>query len=362
MKIIVTGACAVSGRSVLRSLKISHTFRDAEFIGWDMATILYGLYEGLCDKIYKVPAVSDPQYRTVISRILEVEKPDTVLVLPEVEVLYWAENPFPVPCFLPPLAFCRVAISKKRLYETLAGSGLVPNHIQEMKNDLLRMDYRPPFDYPLWIRDSSDGTASGKGSFKANNLAELQAWAKINTGRDQFQLSQFLGGGNYSVFCLFDKGILKKVAILERFAYIMAKVAVSGITGNTSQGRMLNDPIIRETAVKAIGIVCEKTHSVMNGMVVADMKADEKGKPYVTEINIRHVAFSSSFAMAGFNLSEYHLLCALNRSDEMSENIELKYPPNNLMLRDVDGQPIYISNHLPLQAGDYLTKEKIMIT
>ena len=362
MKIIITGACAISARSVIRSLKISHTFREAEFIGWDMASTLYGLYEGLCDRIYKVPAVADPQYRTVISRIIEDEKPDAVLVVPEVEALYWAENPFPVPCFLPPLDFCRVAISKQRLFETLAGSGLVPQHVQAMKNDLLRNDYLPPFDYPLWIRDASDGTASGKGSFKANNLEELQAWAKINTGIDQFQLSQFLSGGNYGVFCLFEKGTLKKLAIVERIEYIMAKIAVSGITGNTSKGRMLNDPTIRETALQAIAIVCEKTHSVMNGMVVVDMKADERGKPYVTEINIRHVSFSSSFAMAGFNLAEYHLLCALNRSDEMSENIEMTYPKNNLILRDVDGQPIYISNHQALQTGDYLTKEKILIT
>ena len=58
MKILITGACAVSARSVLRSLKLSDKFKGAEFIGWDMCTLLYGVYAGEFDTIYKVPAVT----------------------------------------------------------------------------------------------------------------------------------------------------------------------------------------------------------------------------------------------------------------------------------------------------------------
>lgn len=35
MKVIITGACAVSARSVLRSLKMSPLFESTEFVGWD---------------------------------------------------------------------------------------------------------------------------------------------------------------------------------------------------------------------------------------------------------------------------------------------------------------------------------------
>lgn len=237
-------------------------------------------------------------------------------------------------------------------------SDLTPKSFQVLKNDIVKEDYQSPLGYPVWIRDSSDGTASGKGSFKANNLQELQAWVMINWEISQFQLSQFLVGGNYGVFCLFENGILKKLAIAERIEYIMAKIAVSGITGNTSKGRLLNDDAIRQTALRTIEIVCQKTNAIMNGMVVVDMKADDKGKPYVTEINIRHVAFSSSFANAGFNLSEYHLLCTLGRSSELSMNIEEAYPVNNLILRDVDGQPIYISDYKPIQIGEYINRKR----
>ena len=103
----------------------------------------------------------------------------------------------------------------------------------------------------MWVRDASAGTASGKGSFKANNLTELRAWVMINTGIDNFQISEFCPGGNYGVFCLFEHGKLLKCAIAERLEYIMAKVAVSGITGNTSKGRFLNDGHIKKQALDA---------------------------------------------------------------------------------------------------------------
>lgn len=354
MKILITGACAVSARSVVRSLRKSPKFCDSEFIGWDMATTLYGLYEGLFDRIYKVPAVTDVRYYEVAKQIINNEKPDAAIIVPEIEVLYWAKHPFNLPYIVPPLEFCEVAISKKKVFEILASHNLVPKSFQVSKKDILSNNYEAPLSYPLWIRDSSAGTASGKGSFKANNLLELQAWANINTGIDEFQLSQFLPGGNFGVFCLFDNGELKKIAIAERMEYIMSKVAVSGITGNTAKGRLLNDNKIKTLALKAIEIIRDSTNSIMQGLVVVDMKADENDNPLVTEINIRHVAFSSSFANAGFNLSEYQLLCILGRQSEISSEIEKIYPPNNLILRDVDGQPIYVENYMPIKIGEFL--------
>ncbi len=357
MKIIITGACAVSARSVCRSLKMSEKFKDAEFIGWDMATTLYGLYEGLFDRIYKVPAVSAPNYREVVSRILETEKPNGVMIVPEVEGLYWAEHPFNVPYLLPPAEFCKLAISKKKVFDVLGPHGLVPKSYQVLKRDILRDDYVCPLGYPVWIRDSSPGTASGKGSFKAENLTELQAWAQINTGIDDFQISQYLPGGNYGVFTLFRNGVLKKVAIAERIEYIMAKVAVSGITGNTSKGRLLNDERIKETALKAVDIVRKATNSEnMNGLVVTDMKADENGVPYVTEINLRYVAYSSMFATVGFNIPEFHLLYALGRDSEVDDTLEMSFPKNNLMLRDVDGLPIFVKDYQPIKEGEFRSK------
>lgn len=127
MKIVVTGACAVSARNVLRSLKMSEKFKDAEFVGWDMCSILYGVYSKDFDRLYKVPGVNELNYRKVVQGILDKEQPDAVMVLPELEVLYWAKNPFEGVNYITPSAeFCELAISKRKLFNLLKGTGLVP--------------------------------------------------------------------------------------------------------------------------------------------------------------------------------------------------------------------------------------------
>ena len=356
MKILITGACAVSARSVLRSLKMSEWFKDSEFIGWDMCSLLYGVYAGEFDKIYKVPAVNDATYRMVAQNILDKEKPDAVIVVPEVEVLYWSKNPFDIPHIVPPSKFSELVISKERLFDALSGTGLVPEYRNISSDTIMQEDFNNPLGYPVWIRDGAAGTASAKGAFKAQSLSDLQAWVKINSHTRQFQLSQFLPGRNLGCFCLFKNGKLIKIAQAQRIEYIMAKVAVSGITGNTSKGKLLNEDKIKNVALKAIDTLCENTGESMNGLVVVDMKEDEKGNPIITEINIRHVAFSSSFAMAGQNIAEAQLLIALNRDDEISPEIEKHYPEGNLLLRDVDGKPIYIENECILKIGEAFCK------
>lgn len=142
------------------------------------------------------------------------------------------------------------------------------------------------------------------------------------------------------------------MAQAQRVEYPMAKVAVSCITGNTSKGKLLNEDKIKNAALRAINHLCKQTGATMNGLVVVDMKEDEEGNPLITEINIRHVAFSSSFAMAGHNIAEAQLLLALNRDDEIEGEVEKRYPAGNLLLRDVDGMPIYIENEYPLEIGE----------
>lgn len=316
-----------------------------------MCSLLYGLYEGLFDRIYKVPAVSAPNYREIAQSILDKEKPDAAIIVPEVEVLYWAEHPFEIPHIVPPADFAQVAISKESVFEALSPYGLVPRNFTVDAQDLLSDNFQSPLPFPVWIRDGAPGTASAKGAYKAEGYQDLKAWVNLNPGIPKFQISEFLPGGNFGCFCLFKDGKLIKLAQAERIDYIMAKVAVSGITGNTSKGRLLNDSRITEVALKAIDIICSKTDSRMNGLVVVDLKADADGNPKVTEINIRHVAFSSSFAMAGINISEAQLLLALNRDKEIPGEVEMQYPEGNLILRDVDGAPIYIASHKELEYG-----------
>ncbi|MCE8924280.1 hypothetical protein [Bacteroides ovatus] len=352
MKILIAGACAVTGRSIARSLQISKVFGDdLELIGTDISVNMYGFYEKLYKKIYIMPKGFGEDYDTMINGIIKRENIDAAIVVPEREVMHWAEHSFPVPYLVPDIKFCDIAISKERLFELLKDTDWIPKSQKLCKELLEDKSFTKNLQYPLWIRDASDGTASGKGAFKANCIDDIRAWMLINKTSEHFQISEFLPGKNYGCFCLYKNGELKKVAVAERIEYLMSKIAVSGITGNTCKGKLLNDKKVSNLAQQVVKFVCDHTNTVMNGMIVVDMKADAEGNPKVTEINIRHVAFSSSFANAGFNMAEFHLLCALNRENELSPELEKQYPVTNLILRDVDGLPIYIEETKPLTPG-----------
>ena len=65
----------------------------------------------VADKVYMEPLTKE-----FLSKIIRKERPDAVMVLPEVEVLYWAKNPFDIPHMTPSPEFCELAISKKKLF------------------------------------------------------------------------------------------------------------------------------------------------------------------------------------------------------------------------------------------------------
>jgi len=155
-------------------------------------------------------------------------------------------------------------------------------------------------------------------------------------------LSEYLGGRNLGCYLLYNNGSLIKYGCLERKNYLMSKVAVSGITGNTSEGKLINCNKAIEVADKAVMKIAEYTSETMEGLVVVDCKEDAKDTPYVTEINIRHNALTCIFAMAGLNFAESHLLLIAGKKEKISPYRTMSFPPNNLFLRDVDGYPLYM--------------------
>ena len=140
IKILVTGACGVTSRSVVRSIMISDLFKDkCEFIGTDICSLWYGVHEKLYKKVYRVPRYDDSKYREMINSIIANEKIDLAIIIPEPEVLYWSEHPFDVRFMKIPPKFSRIVLSKKNLYEELKETHLTPKY-QIVKKDLILKD------------------------------------------------------------------------------------------------------------------------------------------------------------------------------------------------------------------------------
>lgn len=88
MKILVTGAGALLGQGIIRSLLESPL--DCEIIACDPSPLSAGLY--WAKRRHLVPFASSPEYMPRIEAILAEERPDAVLVGTDVELLVFAEH------------------------------------------------------------------------------------------------------------------------------------------------------------------------------------------------------------------------------------------------------------------------------
>ena len=346
MNILVTGVGGPTPRSFIRAVKLSDNAfsKTIRFIGVDCNPLAYGLYDqSLFDSSQLVPKANDDKYWPSINRIIKKEKIDTAVVLPEDEVLEWAKNSASkldreLKVHLPDYNLAVDLVNKHRLHEHLVNSDNVPRFIEVDPKDY---DYNNISDIvgdKFWIR-STEGS-SGLGSLKIESEGALKQWISINSGVEEFIATEYLPGRNMACKMLYFDNKLVRTACAERVEYIMAKVAPSGITGNTSFGRLINEPGLVKISERALEIIADKTGTTLNGIFTVDFKEDQEGRPKITEINIRHVAFTSSIAAGGANLPLDTLKLMYEGNEKKYNRIDYHYNEPLIFLRDVDALPI----------------------
>lgn len=88
MKALVTGAGAVLGQGIIKSLRQSTL--TCEIVAADPNPLSAGLY--WADSAYRLPFANDPAFGDRITEIIDREQPDVVLVGTDVELTYFAEH------------------------------------------------------------------------------------------------------------------------------------------------------------------------------------------------------------------------------------------------------------------------------
>lgn len=88
MKALVTGAGAVLGQGIIKSLRQSSL--SPEIVAADPNPLSAGLYWS--ERAYRVPFADDPAFGDRIAEILDRERPDVVLVGTDVELSYFARH------------------------------------------------------------------------------------------------------------------------------------------------------------------------------------------------------------------------------------------------------------------------------
>jgi len=352
VNVLITGACGVTPRAIARSLRASSLFADATLVGADRGGNWYGFYEGLYDRVYRVSQPDDPGYAELVEEICAKEEIGAALVGPEAEVLYWSGRDFPVPTLLPPPGLVEIAISKGKLYDALRETGLVPRYRIVSRDELLARSGLDLDGGPVWLRDYSDASSSGIGSIQVTEPEEAYAWAYLNPEIPSFMVAEHLPGRNIACSLLLHEGEVLKAGCYERLEYFMGHLAVSGVTGNINRGRLLNDERARALAEQAVRFVAGVTDEPAHGLLTVDLREDRTGALKVTEINVRHVAATSALAAGGANMAEAQVLATLGRLEEIGEAIP-HFPDDNVILRDIDGAPLWLTGYRELAVGEH---------
>ena len=120
----------------------------------------------------------------------------------------------------------------------------------------------------------------------------------------------------------------------------MANTAPSHVTGNTHFGRFLNEDKINMFCDECIKYLESKLGVKAHGILSFDLKEDKNGELKVTEVNIRHMAYTGIMSKIGFDLTEDTIRIM---EDGNCNNIErvpfYHYDKPYIFLRDVDIEP-----------------------
>ena len=341
MNILITGIGGPTPRSI--AIRLRNLFPDAVLIGADTNPKALGFYmNGLLNKSVVVPRADDKDYWKVISELVEKEKIDLAFVQPEMEVLEWGNNykrngRHICPVLIPPVEYTDGLMDKAAMADLLAGTGYIPKTVRISPDnpDFERLDEE--IGYPCWIRASVG--SGGLGSLKLSRREDLEAWLFIHNGIKEFTVSEFLTGRHLANQMLYINGECIKNAGLHCAEYVMADIAPSKVTGNTSYGLFINEEPLLEFCEEVMEYISGKLNVKPHGVYSFDLKEDSSGRLKVTEINIRHMAYSGLMAQVGFDLIG-DTVKYLTGDEKNIEKGRFHFDSDYIFLRDVDIEPI----------------------
>lgn len=354
MNILITGVGGPTPRSFAIALKEYSDYTSYNLFATDIDPLSIGLYQDdLFEESFLIPKATNPDYWNAIEEIVITRGIDAAVILPEVEVQVWSrkmeEDKLPCRAILPDPSIAELLVDKAKMTAVLVDLDVVPPSVKFLRDANTFDLVFDVLNFPFWVRSTSG--SSGLGSLKINSEIDLKNWIQINPDVDDFLASKYLPGRNLACKMLYYEGKLLRAACAERVNYVMSKVAPSGITGNTAFGRLLNEPGLVDLVSTAMNKLFNYSGAKKRGFFTVDLKEDENGKPYITEVNIRHVAFTQCFAAGGANLAE-DMIRILDRDATFEYDYKYyEFEEGLIFLRDVDSLPIVMKESDLLNVG-----------
>lgn len=346
-RVLITGIGGLTPRSIATIIKENHP--DYYIIGCDIEKKAMGFFmKGLTNEYYVAPRCNSPEYFPWIEKLVEDKKIDYAFVQPESEIVVWADyyeknGRYPCPVFMGSKLLSESLKDKAIMAELLEGTEFIPKTIKITQDDPRFDDIEKEIGFPCWVR-ATEGTG-GLGSLCIEDISSLKSWLFINSQIPEFTVSEFLTGRHLANQMLYYNGEYVKGAALECAEYVMANVAPSHVTGNTHFGRFLNEDRINEFCDRCIKYLEKKLGVQAHGILSFDLKEDSEGNMKVTEVNIRHMAYTGVMAHVGFDLIEDTIRIMEDGNCDRVERAQFyHYDKPYVFLRDVDVEPIILES------------------
>lgn len=345
--ILLTGIGGLTPRSIAGVIRKNHP--DYRLIGCDMDKKAVGFFmPGLLDRHYVSPSCHDPEYFPWLEALVRAEKIDYAFVQPESEIVAWGRyyekcGRYPCPVFMSSRLLSEALKDKAVMAELLRDTAFIPKTIKVTQDQPRFEEIEREIGFPAWIR-ATEGTG-GLGSLRFDNIDAYRSWLAINAKIPEFTVSEFLPGRHLANQMLYYNGEYIKGAALECVEYVMANTAPSHVTGNTHFGRLLNDERINALCDACIRCLEEKLGQPAHGIFSFDLKEDNDGNIKVTEVNIRHMAYTGVMARVGFDLIEDTIrILEDGNCDAVKRDPFHRYEKPYIFLRDVDVEPIILES------------------
>ena len=346
-RLLITGIGGLTPRSIAKKIRENHP--DYILIGCDVNKKAIGFFmEGLLDEYYVCPRCDDSEYFPWMEKLIREKHIDYAFVQPESEIVQWGDyfekyGKFPCPTFMGCKKLSESLRDKSIMAELLEGTEFIPKTIKVTQENPRFDDVEKLIGFPCWIR-ATEGTG-GLGSLRLDDISSYKSWLFINANIPEFTVSEFLTGRHQANEMLYYNGEYVKGAALECVEYVMANTAPSHVTGNTHFGRFLNEDRINKFCDACIKYLEKKLDVSAHGILSFDLKEDKNGKLKVTEINIRHMAYTGVMAHVGFDLIEDTIkIMEEGNCDNIVRNQFYHYEKPYVFLRDVDVEPIILNN------------------
>lgn len=347
--LLISGIGGPTPRSIARVVRKYHP--NINIVGIDANPLAIGFYmESLLDHYYVCPKASDENYWDFVLQIIDKHNIDYAIIQPEKEIIAWGDyfdrnGLYPCPVFIPSKKLAQSLMDKSIMADLLKDTEFIPKTIKVTQDN-------PKFDqvgsligFPCWIRATQG--SGGLGSLKLKDLSSYKSWLFINNEIQEFTVSEFLPGRHLANQMLYYNNSYIKGAALQCVEYVMASVAPSKVTGNTSYGRLLNEDRINTFCDKCIKYMCERLDTPAHGVLSFDLKEDINGNLKVTEVNIRHMAYTGIMAQVGFDLvSDTINILEHGDANQLIHAPYYHYDKPYVFLRDVDIEPIVLNDSI----------------